>query len=249
MKTLDELAQALKARKFADAVALPAAQRTRIEKAIAEHAEEGLHAYVVEAEKGRPLEPLRALWSKLGLDAQRDLLLLHNGERWEAKGWGLKGHQVGLALDGAEGALDESVAAGVALALERLAAAATGNQAPAREHEGLPWGWLSLAGVTLGGVGWVIARRRKLAKERQQRISAALSLAEATQAEVVLSADELSTEHATDVQLRAARLGEELRRVASDESADEQLVVGRVRQLESELNALHSEVLARRQRS
>ncbi len=249
MKSVDELAEALKKSRLADASGLPEAERARIQQAIAEHGRDELHAYVVETEPGRPLEPLRALWTKLGLDARRDLLLLHNGERWEAKGWGLQGHQVGAALDGAEGALDESVAAGVSLALERLAAAATGIQAPAREHEGLPWGWLTLGGLTLGGVGWVVARRRKLARERKQRIGAALALAEATQAEVVLSADELTGDQAADVQLRAARLGEELQRVAQDDAADENLVVGRVRQLESELNTLHSEVMARRQRS
>src|SRR5262249_43977183 len=57
-----------------------------------------LRAYVVVLPPDEDLEPARALWQKLGLDSKRDLLLIANGRRWEARGFGLTGAQIESAL-------------------------------------------------------------------------------------------------------------------------------------------------------
>jgi len=62
----------------------------------------------------------------------------------------------------------------------------------------------------------------------------------------VLAAEALPGDTAAEIQLKAATLAEELRRAA--ESENERLAVGRLTQLESELNALHSDVMARTRR-
>ena len=117
MKTLDALAAELGSGGLADAAGMAAAEQSRVRQAIAAAAERGLAAYVVHAEPGRPLAPLRALWQKLGLKEGSDLLLLFNGERWEAKGWGLSAPQIAATLDAAEATLSEGAGAGLERAL------------------------------------------------------------------------------------------------------------------------------------
>jgi hypothetical protein len=239
VKTLDALAADLGSGGLADAAGMPAAEQSRVRQAIAAAAERGLVAYVVHAEPGRPLAPLRDLWQKLGAKERTDLLLLFNGQRWEAKGWGLSPAQIAAALDGAEPALSEGAGAGLERALERLVAVAAPEAASSSW-----WGVGAGAGtLALLGVGWVIARRRTLGRERRVRIASARSSVEAVQAEVVLAAEELPAAEAAEVQLRAARLAEEFEAAAQAES--EALAVGRLSQLESELNTLHSDVMAR----
>jgi hypothetical protein len=239
MTTLDELAGLLRARGFADpAYLLNRADRERLAETIDRQRERGLNAYVVRAEPGRPLGELRALWTTLGLDEQRDLLLLYNGTRWEAKGWGLSAAQIGATLDAAEPALQRNQVEGLVGALDEL-----GELVPTPRF---PWLPVSAAALGLVGLGWVIARRRKLRGQRNKRIATALASAEAAQADVVLAAEALPGQEAAEVQLRAATLGEGLQRAAQGEN--DAVAVGRLEQLESELNALYSEVLARTRR-
>lgn len=236
-QSLEAIQAELRRDGFADAVHEPGTEQ-RVREAIARHRADGLNAYVVRAEPGRPLGELRPLWERLGLNEATDLLLLHNGTRWEAKGWALSAEQIGGALDGAESELRRDAAGGFVLALDRLA-----ELVPRSEF---PWAAAGAGAVMLVGVGWVLARRRKLAGERRQRIAAAVASAEAVQADVMLAAEQLPADAAAEVQLRAASLGEAVRRVADDES--EAAAVGRITQLESELNALHSDVMARAHR-
>jgi hypothetical protein len=66
-----------------------------------------LYAYVVLLGPDESSEGARALWGKLGLDNKRDLLLIANGRRWEARGWGLSARQVEQALTRAAPALEQ----------------------------------------------------------------------------------------------------------------------------------------------
>ncbi|HVJ16605.1 MAG TPA: hypothetical protein VM686_14285, partial [Polyangiaceae bacterium] len=209
---------------------------------IAKLRERGLRALVVVAEPGRPLDEVRPLWGMLGLNEQKDLLLLHNGTRWEAKGWGLGREQIAAALDASEPALRDAPVQGFVEALDRLSLLVLGPE----PESTFPWLPLSAGAVAVAGLSWVIARRRKLARERRVRIASALASAEAVQADVVLAAEALPGDTAAEIQLKAATLAEELRRAA--ESENERLAVGRLTQLESELNALHSDVMARTRR-
>ncbi len=238
MRSLEELAVELRAGGVADPAEELGPYGPRILRPVFErHRERGLHAYVVRAEPGRPLDEVWPLWSKLGLNEESDLLLLYNGTRWEAKGWGLSAAQISQALAAAEPALQRSQTEGLALVLDKLA-----ELVPLE----IPWLPLSMHTAALTWLGWVLVRKFKRHRQSKQRIAKALSSAAAVQAEVMLAAEQLPTDAAAKVQRHATRLGEEFQPAA--QSGDEALAVGRLEQLESELNALHSEVLARTRR-
>ena len=47
---------------------------------------------------GESIDDYRGLWEKSGFDAQKDLLVVFDGKRWEARGWGLSEAKIASAL-------------------------------------------------------------------------------------------------------------------------------------------------------
>lgn len=227
--------------------------RDEVEKALERAAADGLRAYVVLAPGGDP-EALRAVWGELGLDPRVDLLLIWTDGRWEARGWGLDDAVIARELDAAEPALAQYLGKGLATAVERLDAVAVNGAplapaAPAVEP-GMAWSSLAalsgaglLAAGLAAGLGFVLLRRSRRAAEDRQ-LADARRTAEHAIAELLLTADDLGRDQALELQTRAARLSEELARVAR---LDEPLEVreGRIRQVGNEVAALQSTVLQR----
>src|SRR5262245_57027695 len=98
--------------------------RREVLAAISRLRERGLRAHVVVLPRGMPLEPWHALWTRLGYDLRRDLLLLSNGKEWQARGFGLTPEAIHAALTKAQTALDQYIGRGLSAALDGLGAAA-----------------------------------------------------------------------------------------------------------------------------
>ncbi|MEQ1571478.1 MAG: hypothetical protein ABMA64_37975 [Myxococcota bacterium] len=212
-------------------------ERASVADALAEL--DGARAHVVVLEPGEALEPFRSLFTELQLDPERDLLVLFNGARWEAKGLGLDPATIAQVLDSAEGELARGAGPGLVAAVSGLGGAAG--------LTGLGFGTLALgagglaAALGFGGLGWVIARRNRLAREQRAELAAAEAEVEAMVASVVVGADGLGAE-GRELQDRAARLAEVARKLPSAEPVHQRL--GRLRQLEHEAVALQSQVLS-----
>jgi hypothetical protein len=226
----------------------------------------GQRARVVLTPLGEDLQPWHVLFERLGLDRQRDLLLLFNGRRWEARGWGLSPAAGQRALAAAEPALRRYYARGLVVALEGLAAAARGEPAPAPRAPGSrapatpaprarssSGGWvLGVGGVAaLVGLGFVIRRRRRRAAESSRSLAEARSSAEQVFAEVVLATEEMSEADGAALREKATRLKGEIDALAPPgqkllEAKQESMTMARLQQLENELEALRSVVLQRK---
>jgi len=224
-----EVANGLRRGRIVDSGWLAPAARQDLEAAL------GDRVWVVLAERGSDLRALRPVWNDLSLDPERDLLVLYNGERWEARGWGLDDAAIAEALDRAEPALATDPAAGIRAAMDELDAA----------RGGVPWGWVGGAGGVFAlGLGWIVWRREKVARERRTAaLTDAKGSAELAYANLILDADRLGPD-SFDLQQRASRLRRELDSVARD-TADPNVRAGRMRQVEDEITALQSTVLQR----
>jgi hypothetical protein len=227
-----------------------------VEQTIARLAARGLKGHVVIAPKGESLGPYHALWGMQGYDQQRDLLLLFNGQRWEARGWGLSAPAAESALAVAEPALRQYYGRGLSAALVALARA-TGkdlDEAPARGRSSALPIVLGVGGAAVAGVlGWTLVRRRRLARERRQSLHEARSAADQVFADVLLAAEEMSGPEAVQVREKATRLRDQIDSLAPPNlkqlpAKEESLTLAQLRQMENELEALRSTVLQAKRR-
>jgi hypothetical protein len=264
---LEKIADQLRSERLFDSGRLkPGGRRELVQVMQRWEHERGQRAFVVVLPRDESLEPARALWEKLGLDPTRDLLLIANGERWEARGWGLSPGRVHQALVRAAPALERYFARGLVVALDELAALSVASRAAkqvvrapearsgisrsTREAEessssGSIVAWGVAGVVTAGLVGFVIARRNRRAKERRAEFDAVRASAERAFADLILSSEELSGEAGRELQLK----GGEVRRRLDDLIAEAEgnpsrmndpVLLGKIRHIESELAALRS---------
>jgi hypothetical protein len=225
----------------------------------------GLRAYVFVTERNEDLAAWHGLWSALALDARKDLLLIFNGTRWDARGWGLDEARIKQALERAEPGLRSYYARGLVMALDELGALATGSPSnqptapglatarPARESSGM--GILAglLVAMSVGLFGWVLWRRKHIGVRRYAEFEKARLSAEQTYADVVLAAEALP-DLGTEEKHRASELKGRLDRLAREAAArpvssNDPVLIGKVQQLENEIATLHSVLLQRTKRS
>lgn len=256
MSAIDEASQLLRSRAVADVGHLLKAGGLReVEREIARLAAGGLRAHVVVTPNGEGLGPWRDLWRRQGYDARQDLLLLFNGRDWSVTGWGLDAAAIQKALDAARPALAQYYGRGLTVALANLAEAT--GRAPEKKQQSSS----SLLPVFLGAgavmgataVGWVILRRRKLARERRQSLAEARSSADQVFADVVLATEEMSGPDAAQLRDKASRLRDQIDALAPPNlkqlpAKEESLTLARLRQMENELEALRSSVLQAKRR-
>ena len=258
MSALDDADRLLRKGPVADVGQLlkPAGVR-EIEREAARLAAGGLHGHVVVAPRGQDLDAWRVLWSRQGYDARRDLLLLFNGRDWQARGWGLEQAQIQRALDAAQPALGQYYGKGLTVALTRLAEET--GRAPERPDEKRR-SRSSLLPVFIGagtalavGFGWVVARRRRLQRERRQSLAEARKSADQVFADVVLATEDMSGPDAIQLREKATRLHDQIEALAPPNlkqlpAKEESLTMARLRQMENELEALRSSVLQAKRR-
>jgi hypothetical protein len=209
----------------------------------------GLSAHVVVVPADEPLAPWHGLWARLGYSERTDLLLLFNGRRWEARGWGLSGAAIEAALVAAEPALRQYYGRGLTAALENLARAtdrAPARPAPRSSSLGPALGVGGLLGAV--ALGWVIVRRRRRAAESRRSLADARSAAEQVFSEVVLATEEMPAADATALREKATRLRDQLDALAPPglkqlPAKEESLTLAKLQQMENELEALRSSVL------
>jgi hypothetical protein len=248
--SLAETAAQLRRSPLVDRGLLKAGGRHEVEAAIARWQARGLFAHVLVLDRGEELAPWHELAAALALDSRRDLLLLFNGEHWQARGWGLSAAEIERRLQAARPGLSKYYGRGLVEALDGLGAAASGQaQSGAAHPPGAPRASVWPLGLGVMGAGaaltallLIIRRRNRRAQKQMGGLSAARAEAEQAYAELVLAAEELGREPARTLQLRATELK---RRLDAVSDADP-LAEGRIRQLRNELAALHSEVLQRR---
>jgi hypothetical protein len=221
----------------------------------------GLSAHVVITERNDDLGPWHGLWSLLSLDPKKDLLLVFNGTRWDARGWGMDSPRIQRALESAEPGLRSYYARGLVMALDQLGAAATGSPAGTSDSKGTEAEPRSGGGAGLGifaglliaiaGLffGWVLRRRKVLGSERYAAFEKARLVAEQSYADVMLAAEALpdsgveEKRRASELKGRLDRLGREA--ASRPMSADDPVLLGKVQQLENEIAAIHSVILQR----
>jgi hypothetical protein len=221
----------------------------------------GLRAHVVITERNDDLAPWHGLWSLLSLDAKKDLLLVFNGTRWDARGWGLDAPRIQRALENAAPGLRSYYARGLVTALDELGAAATGSptatsdakgaQAEPRSGGGGSLGILAGLMLAIAGLffGWMIRRRKVLGGQKYAAFEKARLVAEQSYADVMLAAEALpdsgveEKRRASELKGRLDRLGREA--ASRPMSADDPVLLGKVEQLENEIAAIHSVILQR----
>jgi hypothetical protein len=256
---LEPIVEELRRGPIADAGGLlKPAGRAELAAVIGRLAAGGLRARVVVAPRGAALEPYRALWQRLGLADKPDLLLVFNGERWQARGWGLSEPAIDRALAASQSGLRRYYARGLADALEALAAATGRAPVPgpggaARGSSVAPWLLGGAGALAAGLVGLAIVRRRRRARERTRALGEARSAAEQVFADVMLAAEDLPESDAGALREKAGRLKGEIDTLAVERKAlppkEESLTLARLVQLENELEALRSVVLQRKRRA
>jgi hypothetical protein len=262
VSAIDDAEEQLRTRPVADVGHLlkPGGLR-EVEQEIARLAASGLRAHVAVAPRGEDLKPWYKLWYRLHYVSERDLLLLFNGHDLYSQGWDLE-VDVGMkALKASDEAVQPYYGRRLVVALASMARA-TGRvkgeppesaSGPASKRtSGLP---IALVGGVLlsGGVGWVIARRRRRGKERRASLAEARSSAEQVFADVLLATEEMSGPEATQLREKATRLRDQIDVVAPPNlkqlpAKEESLTLARLRQTENELEALRSSVLQAKRR-
>ena len=261
-----EIAEQLRKDHLYDGGRLRPLGKAEVTKTLEAWAARGKVAWLVMLPEDSDLAPYHELFSDLHLSEERDLLFLFNGRRWEARGWKLGTHDIARALALAEPRLKQNWAAGLSFALDTLGARAIGApalNAPAAQETGTPppmparaeepergssgkWVGGGIAGaVVLGGLSFVVVRRKRLLREQAESVHAALLSAEQAEADLMLFAEELPKEDVREVHVAAERLHEELGRLRRS-SQDERLRLGKIQQIENELAALHSTALQKK---
>src|SRR5262245_107682 len=150
----------------------------------------GLRAYVLVADPGDSLSELLLVWERLGLNEQRDLLLIFDTRRWAARGWGIDEMEMERALAAAwprERSVYSQQLIGGLRALAPLASS-SGSDAG-----GSGFGIVSGAAVLAAGglLALAIRRRNLLAKLGAAKLAEAQSSAERTYTELILACEEL----------------------------------------------------------
>ncbi len=257
-----ELATRLRAERLADPEGvLKPGGRAEVLSAIDASKARGLTAFVL-VSRDESLASANTIWGALGADPKRDLLLFLSGREWTARGWGLTPEQIRGALQTAEPDLHRYFGRGLVGALTLLGEAAT--QGARAGTPGAPMGikpdghLVEVAGgvgasLVIGGLGFVLYRRRKLAREGSLAFEEAVASGEGAYSELILAADELDTADATDIQLRAADLKQRFDGLVRDAQTNgalkrDSLVVGKLRHFESEFAALRSTSLQKGRR-
>jgi hypothetical protein len=192
------------------------------------------------------------------------LLLLYNGRRWEARGWGLAAATIAQVLTQTESALRQSQGDGLSLALTRLAEQTTigltsrpgtpqsAPRRPAPSGDSTAGLGLWVGGgalVVLGAVGWLLYRRRLLQQQQRQTLQAVCDEAEAAFAQVML-ADAVLDPTIRDLQWQATTHKQHLEALLTSVSqgqrqAGDPVLLGEVQQLTNQFAALHSAILRR----
>lgn len=251
MSVLDEAAELLRREPVADlGKLLKAGGLHEVEQEIARLAARGLRAHVLIVPPSEELAPLHAVWTKLGLNFDNDLLLLFNGHRWEARGWGLSPAAADGALAAATPALHQYFGKGLASALANLAAAA---KRPGRSASTIGLGLGVSALVAVGAVGWVIMRRQRRAQEGRRSLDEARTSIDKVFSDVLIAAEDLHGPEATVLREKATRLREQMNTLAPPSlkqlpAKQESLTMAQLLQMENELEALRSSVLQAKRR-
>lgn len=250
--TFDDVVRALRTARLVDQDLLTAAERVEVQQTLTQLQQRGLTAYVVRLPPSEELQAWHPLWTALGLRDPQALLLLYNGRRWEARGWGLSGSTISTTLGQAESALRQHQGAGLRTALNLLAAQTTPAARPtARKDSGTGrFVWLGAGAlVVLGGLGWVLMRRRQMQQQTTQTFEAACAAADAAFTQVMLEEALLDTQ-IQEAQLRATTYKQQLdavrARVAEGHrAAGDPVVLGEVQQLTNQFAGLHATILRR----
>lgn len=242
---------------------LKAGGRRELTHALVQTSRLGMTARVVVLPRGADLGPARALWDELKLENGRDLLLLANGQRWEARGWGLTKAEVSEALGAAAPHLKRYLAAGLVRALENLnmaarrgaaAAGATTRDpkpvAPNGERSSLVGTGLVVGGgaVLLAGLAWVVARRQRRGRGVRATYDERFQAAERTYADLMVEGDAL--DDGDDIIRDAARLKGELDTIDGKARGDlramgDPVTLGRLDQVGNHLAALRTRLIQR----
>jgi hypothetical protein len=255
----------LRAAHLADNGVLTPADRSAVQQTLARLTPQGLQAYVVVLPQSEDVQTWRKLWGLLALQEAHDLLLLYNGRRWEARGWGLAPPVIGRVLDQAENALKHSPGSGLVTALSALAEQAAPQTtadrprpagAPAQtrspDHVGPALRWLGVGGgglVLLGGVGWLLYRRRRLQQHQEQAFNEVCAAAEAAFTQVMLADDTLDGQ-IRDLQLQATTQKQYLEQVIESvkqgqRAMGDPVLIGEITQIANQFATIHSAILRR----
>lgn len=228
---LNEASESLKSGPLYDGGLLSAADQARLRALLGDYP--GVRVVLL---PGEDLAAYRSLWTSLNLASDTDLLLIYNGKRWEAKGFGLSPKQVSALLDAAEGDLAADRVAGIAGAVDRLYDTAFGA---GWGTYALGFGGLGLVGAA-GVIGALALRRRaSLMAERKAAIEAARSLVDEDLADLILASD--GQRDLADVHQKAEQIRDEVRRLSrSDEDPD--VIRGRAEQYQQEVAVLRTRV-------
>ncbi len=227
----DEAIKALKDGPLYDGGLLSSADQARLREAL----DDAPGVYVVLV-PGGDLKAWRSLWGSLNLAADQNLLLLYNGTRWEAKGFGLSSAEISALLAKNEAELARDRVAGLAGAADGLYGAAFG----AGVGTYVVGGGLGLVGMLgLIGGGLALRRRSQLIAERKAAITQARSLVEEDLAELILESD--GEPDLTAVHEKAERIRDEVRRFSRSEE-DPAVIQGRAQQVQHEVAALRTQV-------
>lgn len=250
---------------FVDHGILTPTERVDIQRTLAQLAQQGRQAYILVLPETEELQAWRKLWGLLALREPHDLLLLYNGRRWEARGWGLAAAAIGGVLNQAANALRRSTGAGLVTALNALAEQApphtmadrlgpTGASAQTRASSqagsATLWWWGGAGALALlGGIGWLLHRRMRLQREQEQAFHEACEAAEAAFTHVMLADDAMDSE-IRNLQLQATTHKQYLEQIRESvqqgqRAIGDPVLIGEMTQIENQFATLHSAILRR----
>lgn len=257
--------QALQASQLVDNDTLRADERAQVLRTLADLSERGLQAYVVVLPQSEELQDWYKLWPLLKLREGSALLLLYNGRRWEARGWGLPADAIGRELSRAALARQHGLGAGLSTALTALATLAaartlTDHLPSAQEartrralaSEGASSLRLWLGGgaiVLLGGLSWFVLRRQRLQQQQSRTFTEAREAAEAAFTQVML-VDGSMDEPIRELQRQALRHKQSLDTLIASVQQGQRLatdpvLLGDMTQMLKQFTTLHAAVLRR----
>ncbi len=213
------------------------------------------YAKVLLLSEGESLGDYHVLWKRLQLNTETDLLLLYNQNRWEAKGWNLSKESISALLRAVKAEQKQSgVAPILASALNRLAKNSTPSIAPPTSSASSSFVLPSIAAlVSMGALAWVLRRRSLLSDNAQRLYHDARSSAEQAFSDVMLAAEDLMTDEAAPLQLRASEQKRELDRLVASVGdrvleMKRKTTLGKLQHIENELTVLRSTILQKEKR-
>ncbi|MBM3224126.1 MAG: hypothetical protein FJZ47_10020 [Candidatus Tectomicrobia bacterium] len=249
---IEAVLSALRTSQLADNDLLTPAERAAVQQTLTQLAQRGLRAYVVVLPQNEEPQTWRKLWELIPIREQRDLLLLFNGRRWEARGWLLPPVTISRELQQAETVVQRERGAGLVAAVTALAAQTSSASRPSARGGGssLPL-WLGGGSlVLLGTMGWLLLRRQRLQRQQQARVfHEARNEAEAAFAQVML-ADGITDVTIRDLQLQATTHKQHLDTLTASveqgqRPASDPVLLGELAQIVNQFATLHSAILRR----